>query len=811
MTPADSIGISTHTLARLLAGDTPVPATPGGPVRVIGIDLGTTNSVVAEIVWEPGCGQPPVVRCLEVEQETELGDYVHTLVPSVVAVAHGKVWVGEGAKRLRANAKLRRNRDVFYECKNEMGVRRTYHLAPEGFRSAAEISGHMLNFLRQAYLREDPHPPDRVVVTVPASFQLPQREDTLKAARLAGLNLDPGDLLDEPVAAFIDYLIRHQHSIDELLRPCQNLLVFDFGGGTCDVAVIRLELRPGDRTLAASSVAVSRYHRLGGGDIDAAIVHQVLLPQLAEQRKLDLNDLDYETRKLYIEPALLSIAEALKIGLSMELDRLEKFGRHDREHLAQLHKRQPGRWPCPCPGYPDLSVESPTLTAAQFEQVLAPFLDRDSLYARETEYYLTQSIFAPLQDALDRAGLSPREVDLCLLVGGSSLIPQVRRAVKEYLGRAELLVDPDPETPQLAVARGAAWHALWLALFGRGFIQPVTHDGIALRTQSGLLELIPKGAALPYPAGDGWVERTSLIVPQTALAEPLKLRVEVVSSADSRTLSARTWFIPPPVNRGQPLRVRARMDANQCLQLELSFRDVPAAEPFACTIENPLSVVVNPHRVRQQIEEREERLRTSPPLSAEEIATELGELAANYIELGQYDKAISYLRQALRRKNVPDIVLLTRMAIAYQCKGDHERAVQAYREALRADPTASSVAFNLALTLYRMGEFEQARQEIQRALACERQAPYLVLLAEVQRKLGNAGDARRNLEEAFALFGPIESLDDWELYWYSHAAQLAGDDRRKAWAEQERKRRAQKRQQEVEGVLPDLLKEVMRR
>jgi hypothetical protein len=73
------------------------------PVRVVGIDLGTTNSTIAEARWEPAC-TAPTVRCVEVEQSTLEGAYTHVLFPSVVAIHEGRVWVGEGAKRLHSRA-----------------------------------------------------------------------------------------------------------------------------------------------------------------------------------------------------------------------------------------------------------------------------------------------------------------------------------------------------------------------------------------------------------------------------------------------------------------------------------------------------------------------------------------------------------------------------------------------------------------------------------------------------------------------------------------------------------------------------------
>jgi molecular chaperone DnaK len=182
---------------------------PKKPVRVLGIDLGTTNSTVAEVVWEPGADAPVRARCLEVTQETSEGQYIHLLVPSALAIHSGKVIVGEGAKRLRTRAAelgLDQNRDLFYECKNDIGTKKTYHRAPAGFKSAAEIGGKVLEFLYRSSLEDDAGPLMKTVVTVPASFQAAQRSDTLLAAELAGIKLEGGDLLDEPVAAFLDYI-----------------------------------------------------------------------------------------------------------------------------------------------------------------------------------------------------------------------------------------------------------------------------------------------------------------------------------------------------------------------------------------------------------------------------------------------------------------------------------------------------------------------------------------------------------------------------------------------------------------------------
>lgn len=241
-----------------------VPRTPSRPVRVIGIDLGTTNSTVTELIYVPG-EDPPKALCIEVEQPTLQGIYTHHLVPSVVAIYQGAVYIGAGAKRLRdqtgdPNSELRRNRTIFWDCKNDMGLKRTYAHAPEGYRSAPDIASHVLRYLRDAAARPDGPPVERVVVTVPASFNAAQRQDTLKAAQAAGFEVEEGDFLDEPVAAFLNYLANPE--VRGILTPGkeQNLLVFDFGGGTCDVAVLRSR-----RVAGGYGVRQRRQCATGGG------------------------------------------------------------------------------------------------------------------------------------------------------------------------------------------------------------------------------------------------------------------------------------------------------------------------------------------------------------------------------------------------------------------------------------------------------------------------------------------------------------------------------------------------------------------
>lgn len=779
------------TLPALLRPPSTEIQLPREPFRVIAIDLGTTNSTVAEIAWDPDEGLAGPARCLAVKQETTGGDYFNVLVPSVVAIYGGKVWIGEGAKRLRARApelNLKQNKNLFFECKNEIGSRRTYHRAPESFRSAAEIGSKVLRFLYEAALNDNDLPLKRSpVITVPASFQIAQRKDTIKAAELSGISIQGGDLLDEPVAAFLDYLFQYGADLVPDLEEPKRLVVFDFGGGTCDVAVFRLRSVRGG-PLQTESLAVSRYHRLGGGDIDKAIIYEVLIPQLCAQNDISQYDLGYEDKKIYIEPAYLGVAEALKISLCTEISRLIKFNQYDDRNKEEISVKLPGVYSCQVKGR-SLSLKAPKLTAAEFEDLLEPFLDQDMLFARETDYRLTQSIFAPLTDALDRSGLNRKDIDWCLLIGGSSFIPQVIRAVKEFMPQARLLTYQDRESMQTAVARGAAYHALSLALFGKGLVQPVCHDRIFILTTSGPVELIPKGVPLPYPTREGYASNNALVVPKKSIFEEIKLRVEIVAGegTDERLLLRSSWRIPPGVEMGAPLRLDYCFDENQILRLTIRLANAEQVAPFDAILENPLTNVVNPGVDKLEIEELEEQLRTGQ-IPKDRVVDTIVFLAEKYAKLGQREKALEYLGRALRARNRPDAAILNQMAIYYGELGDHQREEKYYREAAQASSWGGSW-FNLALALKRQGRLQEAAEAVVKAIQRDRQPPYLVLRALIAEGLKNQSERNLYLEEALSSFGPYSTLSDWELGWLLTALNMAGDQEKAAQVKNEQQKR----------------------
>lgn len=781
--------------------DLPVPRQTG-IVRTLSIDLGTTNSTIAESVWMPGFS--PQCRVLKITQPLKTGTFTSEMVPSVVAVTKNEtVLVGEAARRRRREpdkAEPVRGQNWFYETKNDMGLNKTYAGAPAYLDHPHKVAGYILAFLVDAAEQSAVVPYQSVTVTVPASFQMNQRRDTLRAGQMADIHLEHEDLLEEPTAALIDYLMSDDCKLDLGPEADSACVIFDFGGGTCDVSVVEVYREGADRPLTLGDWSISRYHRLGGGDIDAAIVHEVLIPDLAEANGLALSDLAWEDKKRVLEPQLLATAETLKIELCNRVRAMETRATYADADKNILRVTVPAVI-CRLDGK-ELSLADPGLSAAEFEDLLEPFLDTDYLYARETEYRLTQSVFAPLEDALDRAGLKVDEVDFCLVTGGSVLIPQVRKALENWFGEDKVGCYDDPNRMQTAVARGAAWNAIFREITGQPLIQPVLHDGIDIETHDGSrYTLIEPGQSLPYPhKTDEW-GRIILEVPYTGQTLIEQLRIKLRSSEDGRHLVNEVWDLPQPAASGDDIIMEYRVTAGKQFECRAFLKDHPR-DVFTRAVENPMVNVVNPGSVRMKIAETEEMLRRKNGGTRENVNDYIN-LAKWHEELNQTEKALYYLRTALKKKDAPDAYILNLQGIYYKAIRDYARAEKAFCEARRVDTSWTGPGFNLALLYRDKEQNDKALVTINEALetTCETGA-YLSLKADILNRMNEKTEAKRAANQAVDRFSPLKQQDEWELGWYITNARFLYDDQAVEQAEAEKKRRKKNKEPEPDDDTP---------
>ena len=348
--------------------------------KIIGIDLGTTNSCVA--VYEGG--EPIVIPNPEGARTT----------PSVVAFSKtGERMVGQVAKRQGITNPDR----TIMSVKREMGSDYKVKVDDKTY-SPQEISSMILQKLKadaEAYLGS---PVTKAVITVPAYFSDAQRQATKDAGKIAGLEVLR--IINEPTAAALAYGMDKEEE--------QKVMIFDLGGGTFDVSV--LEISDG----VFEVLATAGNNKLGGDDFDQRIIDWIADTFQKE------NGIDLRQDKMALQ-RLKEAAEKAKIELSGMAS--------SNINLPFITADATG------PKHFDA-----TLTRAKFNELTAD---------------LVEATMGPTKRALSDAGLSPSQIDKVLLVGGSTRIPAVQEAVKNFIGKEPFKgINPDE-----CVAIGAAVQA----------------------------------------------------------------------------------------------------------------------------------------------------------------------------------------------------------------------------------------------------------------------------------------------------------------------------------------------------------------
>jgi molecular chaperone DnaK len=479
--------------------------------RVVGIDLGTTNSVVA--VMEGG--KPVVIANSEGMRTT----------PSVVSFnKDGELLVGQMARRQA----VLNPQNTFYGVKRYIG-RKYAELNPESKRvpytirrdensnirircprlrkefAPEEVSAMVLRKLAEEASRTLGEPVTGAVITVPAYFNDSQRQATRDAGQIAGLEVLR--ILNEPTAASLAY------GLDQ--KSNQTILVFDLGGGTFDVSVLEV----GDGVFEVK--ATSGDTQLGGNDFDRRIVDW-LAEQFLETEKIDLR------RDRQALQRLTEAAEKAKIELS---------------GVAKTEINLPFITATP-EGPKHLETE---LSRSRFEELSGDLVAR---------------IRRPIKRVLSDAGISPVQIDEVVLVGGSTRIPFVKDMVRSFIGR-----EPNQNVnPDEVVAIGAAIQAGILAGEVKDvLLLDVTPLSLGLETIGGVMKkLIPRNTTIPVRRSDIFSTSQN----NQTLVEVHILQGEREMAGDNKSLGRFKLTGIPPAPRGVPqVQVSFDIDANGILQV----------------------------------------------------------------------------------------------------------------------------------------------------------------------------------------------------------------------------------------------------
>ncbi len=481
----------------------------------IGIDLGTSTSEICIYKNnEPLPIPDPITKI--------------PIIPSIVAInERGKLLVGETARGI-----VDRQGFGVRESKRQMGSEAVFTLQKQDYRPE-EIAALILRKLKENAEEALGHPIQDVVISVPANFPDAARKATFNAGEIAGLNILR--LLNEPTAAALAFGINNIASEEQLV-------VFDFGGGTLDISV--LEMFEGVLDVKSSFGDP----QLGGKDFDAVMI-SLLLQKFAAQYP----EVAVENR----ETELKGQAEQAKKTLSIEQScdvRIPYFATKDGKGI-------------------DLDVE---ITRTEFEQAIEPLLERARICIRE---------------ALNTKKIRPSAIDRVLLVGGTTYIPAVRNMVAEMFGKQPKLdVNPD-----LAVGIGACIQAALaqglineengiiltdVAPFGLGIDVVSMIGGQVMLTYEPLIE---RNTTIPYS-----VKKTYTLLHAEQQQVEVRLyqdhtgKARLPGDAEYTGISGEITDIPSAANGNPyPIEIEFSYDINGMAKLKANIPDIQRSIEFA--------------------------------------------------------------------------------------------------------------------------------------------------------------------------------------------------------------------------------------
>ena len=493
--------------------------------KIIGIDLGTTNSAVA--VMEGA--EPEILVNAEGDRTT----------PSVVGFAKdNERTVGKAAKNKAVtnpentvasvkrfigrsyNETAEEQKTVSYNVKNGNGGRAVVAIDERDYMPE-EISAMVLQKLKADAEKRVGEPITQAVITVPAYFNDAQRQATKDAGKIAGL--DVLRIINEPTAAALAY------GLDKTNKD-EKVLVFDLGGGTFDVSVLEL----GDGVFEVNSTAGDNH--LGGDDWDQRIIDWI-----ADKFKAD-NGIDLRQDKMAMQ-RLKEAAEKAKMELSSTTQTNINLPFISAGAAGPLHLDY-------------------TLTRAEFERITKDLLDRCKL---------------PVEQALKDAGLSNGDIDQVILVGGSTRMPAVQELVEKITGKKpNMSVNPDE-----VVAMGAAVQGGVLAGDVEGILLlDVTPLSLGVETMGGVMtKMIERNTTIPTRK----TEIYSTAADNQTSVEIHVLQGEREMAAGNKTLGKFQLTGIPAARRGMPqIEVTFDIDANGIVNV--SAKDLGTGKQQQITI-----------------------------------------------------------------------------------------------------------------------------------------------------------------------------------------------------------------------------------
>lgn len=741
----------------------------------VGIDFGTSTTVVS-IAHYDAANDKIVTRSLRLSQMLPDGTvYSAEIVPSVIAWLNNQILVGEGASQLKY--KLKRGKNIWYSFKMELGedLGAKYYeselrdKAPFNIRNpkdATRVFFSYLKFLILRYCKENNLSDDiSYAVSIPASFEANQRKDLLDSLVANEMKISKQALIDEPNAAFISYVVSRATEGNPLfVNPDYNskVLVFDFGGGTCDISI--LEIGQNGNGFFSKNIAISKFTTLGGDDIDRYITYHYLMPRFLEANGKKKEQFRTNEKK-QIASALYKIAERLKILINKNIATLT-----DNFVVPQVKnsdvKTEIDSHVSVLTNKGELTQDHFYLTNKELTETMSVFLKngfgKTTRIKGEDEY---NSIFTPIDSAIKKAHTPKEEIDYVLFIGGSAQSPYIQQAVKEYFEDSEMLV---PINLQTHVSQGAAIHSLLFNGMNKCLIRPITSEPILVITKDTHPKvLLPAGTQIPCDTfeiddlvtnrqGQTTIELPICVGNQTKLLFNLKIESTLPGGF--------------PVN--SPIKIVFEVNSDKMLIVQASCMGTH------CHIE-PLNPFANKElsteeRIALKAERQanlEAEMNGGVPSKQSLIA-----LRNAYKKAGNNFKAAETIE--LQNELYPEAGNLNSIGVYYSNSGNEEKAIEYYELALQVDPNNLHANANLGSSL-RYRDKAKAKYHLQKALELKSDHDIaLIELARIEKSEGKTEEAKAKFHKAFDYYQSLwktNSLPQYAYGWFASVAEELGE------------------------------------
>lgn len=741
----------------------------------IGIDFGTSTTVVSIASYDEN-SQLIHTNSLRLKQKLPDGTiYSSEIVPSVIAWNNKQILVGEGASQLKYY--LKKGKNIWYSFKMELGedLGAKYYeselreVPPFNIRNpkdAARVFFAYLKYLITGYCKNNNLSNDiYYAVSIPASFEANQRKDLLDALMANDMKISKQAFIDEPNAAFISYAVyRATEGQPMYVNPDYNskVLVFDFGGGTCDISI--LEIGHSANGFFSKNIAISKFTKLGGDDIDRYITYHYLMPRFLKVNNKKMEQFRTNEKK-QIASALYKVAERLKIMINKSLSTLTsefvmpEVKNNDTKIVVESEVNV-------YTNKGELRQNSFYLTNKEMTDTMNVFIKKGygktTRIKGEEEY---NSIYSPIESAIKKSNVSKEEIDYVLLIGGSAQSPYIQEDLKIYFEDSEMLI---PSNLQTHVSNGTAIHSLLFNGMNKCLIQPISSEPILIITKDERPKVIlPAGTLIPCD---------TIIIDDLVTSRDGQNIVELpicVGSVRKLLFNLKIESTLPsgfPVNC--PIQLAIEVNTDKMLIARATCMGV------VCHVE-PLSPFANKElsteeRVALKAERQanlEAEINGGIPSKQTLIA-----LRKAYEKAGHTFKAAETFE--LQNELYPEADMYNGIGVLYNNAGAIDKAIEFYEKALEENPYHKYANANLGSTLKHRDPMK-AKEYLRKAISIDPDHDIaLIELGRIQKSDGDINGAKEKFQKVYDMYlrqWKTNSLPNYAYGWFATVAEELGE------------------------------------